>query len=124
VFPGRGEQPVGLGEGVRDGLLDQDVHAFRQAVDRDLGVPVVRGADVHHVGAERLDQTPVIVVRRHVVPGGGGRGPGRIGVADADQIDVRETREGGEVHHRHVAAADHRRGGHYLTPPAVRPPTR
>ena len=87
----RRNDPVGLGDGVRDRLLDQDADAGVEAVDRHRGVLVMRGAHVHHVWACCFEQLPVAGERGHAVPRGRGRGPGRVGVADADQVDAGEV---------------------------------
>ena len=115
MLTGRRDQPVGLGDGVRDRLLDQDADAGVEAVDRDRGVLVVRGAHVHHVGAGCFEQLPMVGEPRHAVPLGRGRGAGRVGVAHTDQVDAGEGLDRLQVHDRHVPAPDHRSRGHGVT---------
>jgi hypothetical protein len=78
---------------------------------------------VHHLGADRLEQLPVVEEAGHAVPVRGGRGADRVGVADAGQVDAVQVLDRLQVDDRHVAAPDHRGRGHF-TPPAVSPPTR
>ena len=125
VVARRGDQPVGLGDRVRDRLLDQDADARLQAVDRRRDVLVVRGAHVHDVGAHLVQQLPVAGEPRNAVPAGRGRDPRRVDVADADQVDADQFVDRLQVDDGHVPASDHRGRCHRVTSPhrrSDRPP--
>ena len=94
----RRDEPVGLGDRVRDRLLDQHAGAGAEAVDRHRDVLVVRSADMHDIGAHRLEQLAVVGERRHAVPFGRRRGAGRVGVADPDEIGAGEVPDRLQVH--------------------------
>ncbi len=53
-----GEHPLGLGDGVGDGLLDDHVFAGLEGRNGDLGVHVAGGADVNDVDVVALDDLP------------------------------------------------------------------
>ena len=111
---------------VGDRLLDQDADAGVEAVDRHRDVLVVRGADVHDLGAYRLEQLRMVGEPRHAVLLARRGGPVGVGVADADQVDAVEVRDRRQVDDRYRPAPDHgaRRSSRHFTPPAVRPPIR
>ncbi len=77
---------LGLLDGVREGLLAQDVLARGQRGDGYLGVAVARGADVDEVDVVPGDQrTPVGLGRRPAVPVGRRAHRGRVPAAHRGQ---------------------------------------
>jgi hypothetical protein len=109
------DQPLGLGDRVRDRLLDQDGDAEVEAVDRHRHVLVMRGAHVHHLGAYRFEQLAMVGEGGYAVSLRRGPGAGRIVVADPDQVDAGEVLDRLQMYGGHVPAPDYRGCCHELT---------
>ena len=114
------DQPVGLGHGGRDRLLQQHRHPGLETVDRHGDVLVVRRADVHHVRPYGFQKLTVIGERGH----GEMARALRDGITDPGQLDAGQLPDRRQVDDRDVTAPDHGGPDGHFTPPAVSPPTR
>jgi len=97
---------LGVGEGVRDRLLEDDVNSACDAVHRDRRVLVVRCADVHDVGPEGVEHLAMVGVGDRALSVGGGLGAGGVHVTDADELHAVEVAQRRQVDRRDVAAPD------------------
>ena len=95
----RPAHPLGVGRGVRQGLLAEDVLAGRRRRDRHRGVQEVGRGDADHVDVGARDER--LPVRRPFLeaePLGGGPGERGVGLGYPAEADLRKL--GGEVRRR------------------------
>ena len=111
VLRGHGEA-LAVVEGVGDGLLQQHRDVAGEAFRREVGVPVVRGADMHDVRRPGVEHVREVAEARAAGVGGGLGATCLVDVADADRLDAALGARGRRVEDRvemdrgDVAAAD------------------
>ncbi len=108
VLVGHREHRTQLVGGRRDRLLDDDVRAGAQRVQRDRVVRRRWGEHVHDVGSGLGEERQVIGVRRRSVALGRPACRGGRAIADADQLDARVRGEHVKVFLGDPATSDDR----------------